>query len=278
MTALLAIDGLHAGYGRTEVLRDVSFTVAPGEVVALVGANGAGKSTLVKAISGLLRPTVGSIRLEGTPVHALPVSERVRRGIVHVPEGRQVFAGLSARENLRLGAWLDRTDLDARIDAACAPFPDVANRLDAPAGSFSGGQQQMLAIARGLMARPRLLLLDEPSLGLSPMLVADVFALVASLRTRGIAVLLAEQNARAALAIADRGIVLENGAVVMQGTGAELLASPDVAAKYLGTGAGERARGTTGRIWQTSSGRCCSERFSLSLRERVGVRAHQAER
>ncbi len=234
---MLELRALSAGYGRVEVLRQVSLRIAPGEVVALVGANGAGKSTLVKAVSGLLRPTAGAVLLDGAPIHLLPVAERVRRGIVHVPEGRQVFAGLTARENLRLGAYLDPRDMDARIADACASFPDVAARLDAPAGAFSGGQQQMLAIARGLMARPRLLLLDEPSLGLSPMLVADVFRLIAALRTRGVAVLLAEQNARAALAIAGRGLVIENGRVAMEGTGRELLDSPEVAARYLGTGA-----------------------------------------
>ncbi len=234
---MLELRALSAGYGHTEVLREVSLHVAPGEVVALVGANGAGKSTLVKAVSGLLRPTGGAVLFDGVPVHALPVADRVRRGIVHVPEGRQVFAGLTARENPRLGAYLDPSGAGARMAGACAAFPDVAARLDAAAGTFSGGQQQMLAIARGLMAQPRILLLDEPSLGLSPLLVADVFRLVAALRTRGIAVLLAEQNARAALAIADRGVVIENGRVVLEGTGAALLASPEVAARYLGTGA-----------------------------------------
>ena len=234
---MLELRALSAGYGHTEVLRQVSLRVNPGEVVALVGANGAGKSSLVKTVSGLLRPTGGAVLLDGSPIHLLPVAERVQRGIVHVPEGRQVFAGLTARENLRLGAYLDPSDMDARMADACASFPDVAARLDAAAGTFSGGQQQMLAIARGLMARPRLLLLDEPSLGLSPMLVADVFRLVAALRTRGIAVLLAEQNARAALAFADRGVVIENGRGGMEGTGAALLDSPEVAARYLGTGA-----------------------------------------
>jgi len=234
---MLDVRGLSAGYGAVTVLRDVSLHVGPGEVVALVGANGAGKSTLVKAVSGLLRPGSGAVLLDGQPVHALPVAARVRRGIVHVPEGRQVFAGLTARENLALGAHLDRSDLAARITDACAAFPDLRARLDQPAGAFSGGQQQMLAIARGLMARPRLLMLDEPSLGLAPLLVAEVFRLVAALRTRGIAVLLAEQNARAALAVADRGVVIENGRVVMEGAASALLASPEIAARYLGTGA-----------------------------------------
>lgn len=234
---MLELRALSAGYGHTEVLREVSLRINPGEIVALVGANGAGKSSLVKTVSGLLRPTGGAVLLDGSPIHLLPVAERVRRGIVHVPEGRQVFAGLTARENLRLGAYLDPADMEARMADACASFPDVAARLDAAAGTFSGGQQQMLAIARGLMGRPRLLLLDEPSLGLSPLLVADVFRLVAALRTRGIAVLLAEQNARAALAIADRGVVIENGRVALEGTGTALLHSPEVAARYLGTGA-----------------------------------------
>lgn len=237
---MLELRDLSAGYGRTEVLRGVSLHVAPGEVVALVGANGAGKSTLVKTVSGLLRPTGGAVLFEGKPIHALSVADRVRAGIVHVPEGRQVFAGLTARENLRLGAYLDTTDADARATEACAAFPDVASRLDAAAGTFSGGQQQMLAIARGLMARPRILLLDEPSLGLSPFLVADVFRLVGALRSRGIAVLLAEQNARAALTIADRGVVIENGRLALEGTGAALLASPEMAQRYLGTGTATR--------------------------------------
>ena len=237
----LHMQGVTAGYGRAEVLRGVSLRIAPGEVVALVGANGAGKSTLVKTVSGLLRPGAGTILFDGAPIHALPVAERVRRGIVHVPEGRQVFAGLTVRENLLLGAYLAPADREARMAEACAAFPDVAARLDAAAGTFSGGQQQMLAIARGLMARPRLLLLDEPSLGLSPLLVAEVFRLIAGLRVRGIAVLLAEQNARAALAIADRGVVIENGRVAMEGTGRALLDSPEVAARYLGTGAATAA-------------------------------------
>ena len=237
---MLELRGLSAGYGGTEVLRDVSLQVAPGEVVALVGANGAGKSTLVKVVSGLLRPSAGAVLLDGAPVHGLSVADRVRRGVVHVPEGRQVFAGLSARANLRLGAYLDPRDAGARMAEACTAFPDLAARLNTLAGTFSGGQQQMLAIARGLMARPRLLLLDEPSLGLSPRLVAEVFRLVASLRARGIAVLLAEQNARAALAIADRGVVIENGHVAMEGAGAALLGNPEVAARYLGTGAATR--------------------------------------
>ena len=234
---MLELRALSAGYGNVEVLRQVSLRIGPGEVVALVGANGAGKSTLVKAVSGLVRPTEGAVLLDGAPIHALPVAERVRRGIVHVPEGRQVFAGLTARENLRLGAYLDPSDMAARMASACEAFPDVAARLDVAAGAFSGGQQQMLAIARGLMARPRLLLLDEPSLGLSPLLVADVFRLLATLRARGVAILLAEQNARAALAIADRGVVIENGRVAMEGSGAMLLGSPDIAARYLGAGA-----------------------------------------
>ena len=259
---MLQVQDLGAGYGRTEVLRDVSFHVSAGEVVALVGANGAGKSTLVKAVSGLLRPTSGGVLFEGVPIHALPVADRVRLGIVHVPEGRQVFSGLTVRENLRLGAYLHGGDADARMAEACAAFPDVASRLGVAAGTFSGGQQQMLAIARGLMGRPRVLLLDEPSLGLSPLLVADVFRLVGSLRARGIAVLLAEQNARAALAIADRGIVIENGRVALEGTGAALLASPAVAERYLGTG-------TATRVASDESRRLAAELRTLVFQDGV---------
>ena len=237
---MLDLRDVCAGYGAAEVLRGVSLHVAPGEVVELVGANGAGKSTLVKLVSGLLRLGAGAMLLDGTPVQGLSAADRVRRGVVHVPEGRQVFAGLSARANLRLGAYLDPRGTDARMNEACSAFPDIATPLDAAAGTFSGGQQQMLAIARGLMAQPRLLPLDEPSLGLSPMLVADVFRRIASLRTRAIAVLLAEQNARAALAIADRGIVIENGRVAMEGAGSALLDSPEIAQRYLGTGAATR--------------------------------------
>ena len=233
----LELRGIAAGYGGNDVLRGVSLRVEPGEVVTLVGANGAGKSTLVKTVSGLLRPSTGQVLFDGQPVHRLSPAERLRRGIVHVPEGRQVFAGLTVEENLRLGSYLHRgADLPARLREVCELFPVLGARLGDVAGNFSGGQQQMLAIARGMMGKPKLLILDEPSLGLSPQLVAEVFRLVQSQRGRGIAILLAEQNARAALLIADRGYVIENGSVAMEGAGRDLLASPEIAHRYLGTG------------------------------------------
>ncbi len=237
---MLELRRLQAGYGRTEVVRGVSLHVGAGEIVALVGANGAGKTSLMKAVSGLLRPTGGDILWDGAPIHATPIAARVRAAIVHVPEGRQLFAGLSAGGNIRLGGYLAPPEAacpkDAAVAQAAGLFPDIAGRLHESAGTFSGGQQQMIAIARGLMARPRLLLLDEPSLGLSPLLVAAMFRLIAGLRARGIAVLLAEQNARAALAIADRAYVIENGRVALEGTGPGLLANPEMAQRYLGTG------------------------------------------
>ena len=238
---MLELERLAAGYGGNRVVRDIGLRVAEGEIVALVGANGAGKSTLVKAISGLVSPQSGEIRFEGKPIGRLSARERVRLGIVHVPEGRQVFAGLSIAENLRLGAWAWHAELGAaavagRARAVCERFPVLLERLHEPAGTLSGGQQQMLAIARGLMAKPRLLLLDEPSLGLAPLIVTEIFRLIQALRTQGIAILLAEQNARLSLRIADRAYVVETGRVALQGTGAELLGRRDVAERYLGVG------------------------------------------
>ena len=237
---MLELRQLSAGYAAGAVLWDIGLTVGPGEIVTLIGANGAGKSTLVKTVSGLLSPLSGQILFEGRPIAALPTAARVRLGIVHVPEGRQVFAGLTVAENLRLGAYAHRNHqrdaVESRIREICARFPVLADRMGEVVGNFSGGQQQMLAIARGLMARPRLLILDEPSLGLSPLLVAEIFALVRSLREQGLAILLSEQNARSALAISDRGYVIESGRVAMHAAAAELLASPGVAARYLGIG------------------------------------------
>ena len=232
---------LCAGYAELPVLRDIELSLGREEIVALVGANGAGKSTLVKTLSGLVAPSAGAILLDGVPIERLSPRERVKRGIVHVPEGRQVFAGLTIAENLRLGAWaqrgqLDARSLEARVRRVCEGFPILLERLDEPAGTLSGGQQQMLAIARGLMAEPRFLLLDEPSLGLAPLLVTEIFRLVQSLRSQGISILLSEQNARLSLAIADRAYVIETGRVALKGKGAELLAMPEVAERYLGVG------------------------------------------
>jgi branched-chain amino acid transport system ATP-binding protein len=229
---MLDIAAISTGYGRDAVLHDVSLTVGDGEIVTLIGANGAGKSTLAKSVSGLLGLMGGEIRFEATRIDRLDTAARLARGIAHVPEGRQVFAGMTVAENLALGAGPG----PSQLDFVCELFPVLRQRMTALAGNFSGGQQQMLAIARGLMSRPKLIILDEPSLGLSPLLVGEIFALIEGLRARGISVLLAEQNARAALAIADRGYVIENGRVTLTGPATSLLHSPDIAARYLGVG------------------------------------------
>jgi branched-chain amino acid transport system ATP-binding protein len=242
----LEVRSLSTGYAGRAVVHGVDLAVKGGEIVALVGANGAGKSTLAKAISGLLPALSGSILLDGEPIERRTPRERVRLGIAHVPEGRQVFSGLTIAENLRLGAYVHRAGLsDAamkrRIAEVCESFPVLLERLQQPAGTLSGGQQQMLAIARGLMAQPRYLVLDEPSLGLSPILVVEIFRMIANLRARGLAILLSEQNARMSLAIADRAYVIETGRVVIEGGGRELLGRRDVAERYLGVGKGVEA-------------------------------------
>lgn len=236
---MLELRGLSAGYDRRPVVYNIDLDVRPGEIVALIGANGAGKSTLAKAISGLLPALAGTMRLDGRPATSMPVAARVRAGLAHVPEGRQVFATLTVEQNLDLGAYgltLGRSERSAALEGVFARFPVLKARAQTPAGNLSGGQQQMLAIGRGLMARPKLIILDEPSLGLSPALVTEIFDLVASLRAQGLAVLLAEQNARQSLAIADRGYVMENGRIAAAGPARDLLASADIAARYLGLG------------------------------------------
>jgi len=240
---MLEVRQLTTGYGRHAVVHDLNLAVGEGEIIALVGANGAGKSTLLKTISGLLPAHSGQILLDSRSIQGESPRRRVLLGIAHVPEGRQVFAGMSIEENLRLGAYAHRKQLGAagikaRIDEVCAAFPVLLERRHQPAGNLSGGQQQMLAIARGLMAQPRILLLDEPSLGLSPILVADIFRLIKGLRSRGIAILLSEQNARLSLEIADRGYVIESGGVVLEGAGRQLLGQPEVVERYLGVGKG----------------------------------------
>ncbi|WP_142627695.1 ABC transporter ATP-binding protein [Rhizobium sp. P007] len=237
---LLELKKLSVGYARTTVLNRIDLTLAEGEIVTLVGANGAGKSTIAKVISGILKPFGGEILLEGQPLAGLSAADRLRRGIAHVPEGRQIFGGMSVIENLVLGAYSggkeDHAVIEERIAFVCRLFPVLEKRLGDIAGNFSGGQQQMLAIARGLMSKPRILVLDEPSLGVAPLLVAEIFALIGRLRDEGITILLAEQNARQALAIADRGYVLENGTITMSGPARELAASADIAERYLGVG------------------------------------------
>ncbi|HKO07595.1 MAG TPA: ABC transporter ATP-binding protein [Alphaproteobacteria bacterium] len=238
---MLEVKELSTGYGRATVVRGVDLAVPAGQIVALIGANGAGKSTLVKALSGLLPLHAGRILLNGEPIEKLSPRERVLRGIAHVPEGRQIFPGMTVADNLLLGTYtqhrrLDKAALDARVREVCQLFPILIERLAHPVGTLSGGQQQMLAIARGLMSRPKLLLLDEPSLGLAPILVAEIFRLIAELRTRGLAILLSEQNARLSLAMADHAYVMEMGKVVLEGEGRELLGKPEVAERYLGVG------------------------------------------
>jgi branched-chain amino acid transport system ATP-binding protein len=261
---MLEIRNLCAGYGRSNVLHGIDLDVAAGEIVALIGANGAGKSTLAKVVSGLLPASSGSVEFEARPVATLTPAERVRAGLVHVPEGRQVFGALSVEDNLALGAYALRAAPDTPPiavirDQVCRTFPVLLERLKEPASNLSGGQQQMLAIARGLMARPRLLVLDEPSLGLSPSMVVEIFRLIGILRDQGVGILLSEQNAQQTLAIANRGYVLETGRIVLSGTAQALRDSEEVAEKYLGIGAGvlhrssDRSRDLADRLKQVLS-------------------------
>jgi len=232
---LLDIDDLRSRYGRIEVLHGASLNVSAGEIVTLVGSNGAGKTTLLRAISGVQPVSGGAILFNGQPIQTMPAHRRVTLGIAQVPEGRQVFAPLSIEDNLKLGAWT-RTDAEiaADIDGVYQTFPILRDKRSVAAGSLSGGQQQMLAMARALMARPKLMLLDEPSMGLAPLIVDQIFEIIAGLKRRGITVLLVEQNAYAALAIADRGYVMETGRIALHGTGRELLEDSKVRSAYLG--------------------------------------------
>ncbi|MFZ5689805.1 MAG: ABC transporter ATP-binding protein [Pseudomonadota bacterium] len=232
---MLHIDNLSSRYGRIEVLHGLSLEVKQGEIVTLVGSNGAGKTTLLRAISGVQPISGGSIRFLNEPIDRVAPHLRVVRGIAQVPEGRQVFAPLSVEDNLRLGSWTRKdSEIATDIQGVYATFPVLAEKRAIAAGSLSGGQQQMLAMGRALMARPKMLLLDEPSMGLAPILVEQIFSIVAGLKRQGITVLLVEQNAYAALAIADRGYVLETGRISHTGTGRELLNDPRVREAYLG--------------------------------------------
>jgi branched-chain amino acid transport system ATP-binding protein len=232
----LELRGLTVRYGAVEALHGVDLRVAPGEIVAILGANGAGKTTTLKAVSGLLRPAAGEILLEGRPIHAVPAHALVRMGLAHAPEGRRIFGALTVRENLMLGAFTRRDEEGIREAGALVHrlFPVLEARRDQLAGTLSGGEQQMLAIGRALMAKPRVLLLDEPSLGLAPLLVQAIFRTIREINERGITVVLVEQNARAALRLAHRGYVLEVGRVVREGPAAELAADPGVQKAYLG--------------------------------------------
>ena len=231
---MLEVRALSSYYGRIQALADIELTVQEGELVALVGANGAGKSTLLRAISGV-QPCSGEINFDGKDIGADSPERRVRSGIVQVPEGRQVFGPLSVDDNLRLGAYTrTRAESDVELERVYAMFPALKERSRQAAGLLSGGQQQMLAMGRGLMAKPRLLLLDEPSMGLAPRLVEDIFAKVRELKQARTTIFLVDQNARAALSVADRGYVLETGRVVLAGSGVELLADEKVRQAYLG--------------------------------------------
>ena len=242
---LISLDGLVVRYGEIEAVRGLSLAVEAGEVVALLGGNGAGKSTTLRAISGLLKPAAGDVVFDGKSITALGPEAIVGLGIAHVPEGRRVFPGLSARENIMLGASnrgrIAKATLIRESDQMFELFPDILPFADALGWTLSGGQQQMVALARGLMARPRLLLLDEPSLGLAPVIVQKVFSIIAEIRRRGTTVLLVEQNARMALALADRGYVLETGRLAVSGKPAELWSNDAVRAAYLGGGVAKSA-------------------------------------
>jgi branched-chain amino acid transport system ATP-binding protein len=234
---LLEVDRLDVFYGAIHALKGLSLSVDEGEIVTLIGANGAGKSTTLKAISGLLRPRAGTIRFAGQEISRVPPDKVVAMGLSQAPEGRRVFQNMSVRENLELGAFTRRDAAGIRQDhqEVLALFPRLKERLNQQAGTLSGGEQQMVAMGRALMARPRLLLLDEPSLGLAPFLVKEIFRIICEINRRGTTVLLVEQNANMALEAAGRGYVLETGEVVLSDTGQALLANPEVQRAYLGT-------------------------------------------
>jgi len=233
--ALLAISGLRAGYGSTEILRGVDLTVGPGEIVAVLGSNGTGKSTLNRTISGVMRASQGAIRFDGAAIERERPAVIVARGLIHVPEGRRIFPNLTVRENLDLGAYRRaRARRETNRSRVFSIFPRLAERQGQRAGTLSGGEQQMLAIGRGLMAEPRLLILDEPSLGLSPLLVEELFALIKTINAEGIALLLVEQNVVQSLEVAERAYILDNGRFVLEGSVADIRNDPNLKRAYLG--------------------------------------------
>ncbi len=233
---MLKVEGLRAGYGDMGVLWDLSLHVEEGEIVTVVGSNGAGKSTLLRVLSRLLKPTAGSVSFLGEDQKKLQPHEVVGRGIIHVPEGRRIFPEMSVLENLRMGSYLKapKVNRERNLERVFALFPRLKEREAQLGGTLSGGEQQMLAIGRGLMGEPKLLLLDEPSLGLSPLFVKNIFSIIKDIHAQGISILLVEQNVNQALQLADRAYVLETGRLVMQGTGPDLLASDEVRKAFLG--------------------------------------------
>ncbi|MEO8935169.1 MAG: ABC transporter ATP-binding protein [Burkholderiaceae bacterium] len=238
MTPMLEIGDLHVSYGQVDAVRGVSLSLKQGQIVSVIGPNGAGKTTLLAAAMGLL-PSTGTLRFDGDDLHALDVEARVERGLCLVPEKRELFGELSVHDNLLLGAYakrLKRSVLQSRLDAVCQRFPKLADRHRQRADTLSGGERQMLALGRALMSAPRLLMLDEPSLGLAPLVVREILAIVRALRDDGVAILLVEQNARAALESSDFGYVLETGEVALSGASRELAVDARVQATYLGSG------------------------------------------
>ncbi|WP_264176591.1 ABC transporter ATP-binding protein [Agilicoccus flavus] len=232
---MLEVTDLVVAYGKIQAVKGITFSVEEGQVVCLIGTNGAGKTTTLRTISGLLRPESGSITFEGERIDKVPAHKIVTLGLAHSPEGRRIFPRMTVEENLRLGAF-SRTENTQKedLEAAYELFPILAERRSQPAGTFSGGEQQMLAMGRAMMSRPRLLLLDEPSMGLSPLMMKKIMSTVRTLRSQGTTILLVEQNAQAALSLADHGYVLEVGKIVLHGTGKELLTSDEVRKAYLG--------------------------------------------
>jgi branched-chain amino acid transport system ATP-binding protein len=232
--SLLELDDVHVFYGNIEALKGVSMRVASGEIVTLIGSNGAGKSTTLRAISGTHKPRTGAVRLEGRPIHELPAHEVVALGVAHAPEGRKVFSRMTVFENLQMGAFSRRERIDDDVARVFDLFPRLRERRNQKAGTMSGGEQQMLAIGRALMARPKILLLDEPSMGLSPILTEQIFQIINEINAQGTTVLLVEQNAQMALNTAHRGYVIQTGKIILEDSAANLAANPQVRQAYLG--------------------------------------------
>ncbi|MGW4896733.1 ABC transporter ATP-binding protein [Kitasatospora sp. NPDC004240] len=236
MTALLEVEDLRVAYGKIEAVKGISFTVNQGEVTTLIGTNGAGKTTTLRTLSGLLKPLGGKITFDGQPLDTVPAHKIVSLGLAHSPEGRHIFPRMTIEENLLLGAFLrsDTAGIAADVERAYTLFPILGERRKQAAGTLSGGEQQMLAMGRALMSQPKLLMLDEPSMGLSPLMMQKIMATIVELKASGMTILLVEQNAQAALSLSDQGYVMETGRIVLQGTGADLLHDESVRKAYLG--------------------------------------------